>query len=218
RLASLMKIQAIYVFRHDSVFLGEDGPTHQPVEQVWGLRTVPGLDVVRPADGVETAYAWAHALKRRDAPTALSLTRHNIPALERPADFQLSSLEDGGYVVRDVKDPELVLIATGSEVSVALEAVAILEKEGRRIRVVSMPCLEAFLRLPAEKQDAVLLKGVRRASFELGITTPWKALTGLDGINIGIDHFGASAPYEVLADQFGVTAEKVAARISQELA
>lgn len=217
RLAALMNQQAIYVFSHDSVFLGEDGPTHQPVEQLWTMRMVPNLDVFRPADAMESAAAWAYALERRDGPTVLSLTRHTVPALPRAAAFDPRTILDGAYVVKAVDRPDLVLIATGSEVSVALEAAALLEAKGKRLSVVSMPCVDAFLRLPAARKDAILPPGVRRASLELGVSEPWKMITGLDGINIGIDRFGASAPFERLQEEFGVTAELVAKRIAAAL-
>ncbi len=217
RLAALMNQQAIYVFSHDSVFLGEDGPTHQPVEQLWTMRMVPNLDVFRPADAMESAAAWAYAVERRDGPTVLSRTRHTVPARPRSASFDPRAILEGAYVVKAVEGPELVLIATGSEVSVALEAGALLEGKGRRVNVVSMPCVEAFLRLPSEKKDAILPPGVRRASLELGISEPWKMITGLDGINIGIDRFGASAPFERLQEEFGVTAALVAERIARSL-
>ncbi len=213
RLAGLMNQQVVYVFSHDSIFLGEDGPTHQPVEQLWSMRLVPNLHVVRPADALECAAAWAYALKRRDGPTVLSLTRHTVPALARPDGFTPRDAMSGGYVVSDVADPELVLIATGSEVSEAVTAQKILAEKGRRIRVVSMPCVEAFLARPANEQAAVLPPGIRRASFELGVTAPWRALIGLDGIAIGIDTFGASAPYERLQQEFGVSAQQAADKI-----
>lgn len=213
RLAALMKQQVIYVFSHDSIFLGEDGPTHQPVEQLWSMRLVPGLHVVRPADALECAGAWAYALERRDGPTVLSLTRHEVPALQRPATFTPRDMLDGGYVVSDVENPELVLIATGSEVCESVKVQQLLAKKGRRIRVVSMPCVEAFLQLPQEKRDAVLPPGVRRASYELGVTGPWGALIGLDGIAIGVDSFGASAPYERLQQEYGVAPEQAAEKI-----
>ncbi len=217
RLASLMKQQVVYVFSHDSIFLGEDGPTHQPIEQLWSLRMVPNLDVVRPADAVVCAAAWTHALLRTTGPTALSLTRHTVPALKRPEGFDPRQILDGGYVLTDAEDPTLVLIATGSEVCTAVAAKAILEAAGQRVRVVSMPCVDAFLRLPKERRNAVLPPGVRRASIELGVSTPWHALVGLDGIAVGIDRFGASAPWEELATQFGMTAKQVAERIQAEL-
>lgn len=217
RLAGLMNQQVVYVFSHDSVFLGEDGPTHQPVEQLWSMRLVPNLDVYRPADAVESAGAWAYALLRQDGPTVLSLTRHTVPALKRPTSFQPSALLDGAYVLLEEAEPDLVLIATGSEVSVAVEVAELLREKGKRISVVSMPCVDAFLRLPVEKKNAILPPGVRRASLELGVSTPWKAITGLDGINIGVDRFGASAPWERIQEEFGVTPAQVAAAILREL-
>lgn len=222
RLAALMRQQVVYVFSHDSVYLGEDGPTHQPIEQLWSLRLVPNLDVVRPADSLECAAAWAHAIARHDGPTVLSLTRHTVPELPRPADFDPQQILDGAYVIADATDPTLVLIATGSEVSVALEAKAHLERaelgaRAQRVRVVSMPCVEAFLRLPADKRDQILLPGVRRATFELGVTAPWKAIAGLDGICIGLDRFGVSAPLQHIAEKLGFTAPQVAERILAEL-
>jgi transketolase len=217
RLASLMKQRVVYVYTHDSIFLGEDGPTHQPVEQLWSMRLVPNLDVVRPADAMECAAAWAYAAARSDGPTVLSLTRHTVPALKRPEGFNPRDILKGGYILSDVDNPELVLIATGSEVCEAVSVQEILKKANRRVRVVSMPCVEAFQRLPKTEQDVILPPGVRRASFELGVTGPWKALTGLDGIEIGVDQFGASAPFEKLQEEYGVTAAQAAAKILASL-
>jgi transketolase len=218
RLASLMEQQVVFVYSHDSVFLGEDGPTHQPIEQIWALRLIPNLHVYRPADAIESAAAWTHALTRGHAPTAIVLSRQKVPALERPAGFDHQLLLEGAYVLVDAKNPELVLIATGSEVHVAVEAGRILSKNGRRVRVVSAPCLEAFAQLPQARQDEVLPPGVRRASIEAGRTTPWRSLVGPDGLTIGIDRFGASAPWEVIAEKLGLTAQKVADRLAAELA
>jgi len=213
RLAALMGIRAIYPLTHDSLFLGEDGPTHQPVEQMWTMRMVPNLDVVRPADAMECAAAWAYAVSRADGPTVLALTRHNVPGLKRPAGFDPKSMLDGAYVLSDVENPELVLIATGSEVGDAVVVQATLAAAGKRVRVVSMPCVDAFLRLPKAKQDQILPPGVRRASYELSVTLPWRAITGLDGICIGVDQFGASAPFELLQEKYGVSAELAAKQI-----
>ena len=213
RLAALMGIRVIYPLTHDSLFLGEDGPTHQPVEQMWTMRMVPNLHVMRPADAVECAAAWAYAVARKDGPTVLALTRHDVPGLERPSDFDPKSMLDGAYVLIDVEDPDLVLIATGSEVSEAVVVQEKLKQAGKKVRVVSMPCVEAFLKLPKEKQEAILPPGVRRASYELSITSPWRALVGLDGICIGVDEFGASAPYEILQEKYGVSAELAAKKI-----
>ncbi len=217
RLAALMRIQVAYVFTHDSVFLGEDGPTHQAIEQLASLRLIPDLDVVRPADALECAAAWTHALTRRDGPTALALSRQKLPPLDRPEGFDMRQMLKGAYVLADSDNPSLVIIATGSEVHVALEARTLLERKGHAVRVVSAPCWEAFSRLPADEQDAVLGKGVRRATIEAGRTTVWRAVAGHDGICIGIDHFGASAPAERIAEEFGLTGQKIAERILAEL-
>jgi len=217
RLAGLMNQQVTYVFSHDSIFLGEDGPTHQPVEQLWTMRMIPNLDVFRPADALECAAAWAYAMKREDGPTALSLTRHNVPALSRPSGFEPEDMLKGAYVLEDSESPDLVLIATGSEVGEAVKIKALLASEGKSVRVVSMPCVEAFQRLSREEQESILPTGIRRASFELGVTGPWRALVGLDGIAVGVDRFGASAPYEKLQEEYGVTPAQVAAQILKEL-
>jgi len=216
RLAALMEQQVIYVLTHDSVYLGEDGPTHQPVEQLWTMRLVPNLHVFRPADAFECAAAWAYAMARTDGPTVLALTRQEIPPIERPSGFDPAVLLSGAYAVSDEANPELVLMATGSEVSVALEAKQLLQGKVR-VRVVSMPCVQAFMAWSPERQAALLPPGVRRASLELGVTSPWRALTGLDGICIGVDRFGMSAPYEVIQKELGLDAPAVAARILREM-
>lgn len=218
RLAALMNQQVVYVFTHDSIYLGEDGPTHQPVEHLWALRLIPNLDVVRPADAVECAAAWTHAMNRRHGPTALALSRQNLPELERPSGFDNERILDGAYVLADASNPDVVIVASGSEVHVALGAKKILDGKGRKVRVVSAPCLEAFARLTQPARDAVLGgSGVRRVSLEVGRTPPWRALVGRDGITIGVDRFGASAPAERLAEELGLTAERVAAQILEQL-
>jgi transketolase len=217
RLAALMEQQLVHVFTHDSVFLGEDGPTHQPIEQLWSLRLIPHMDVVRPADPMECAAAWAHVATHRKGPVCMALTRQKLPNLERPQGFDPKAMLDGAYVLSDTPNPELTLIATGSEVHVAVDAKKILEAKGKRVRVVSAPCLNAFERLPAAKQEAILGKGARLVSIEAGRATPWRIITGRDGINIGIDRFGASAPAERLAVEFGLTGEKVANTILEQL-
>jgi transketolase len=218
RLASLMKQRVIYVLTHDSIFLGEDGPTHQPIEQLWSLRMVPGLDVFRPADALECAAAWVYAVSRADAPTVIVLSRQDLPYISREASFDPNQIVRGAYVARDTANPEAVIIATGGEVSTALEAEALLKAQGRRIRVVSMPCVEAFVRLTPEEQAVILPPGVPRVSVELGVTLPWKAITGLDGLELGIDTFGASAPAEKLAEEFGMTPSQVASNVEAWLA
>jgi transketolase len=218
RLAALMEQPVTYVFTHDSIFVGEDGPTHEPVEQVWSLRLIPNLDVVRPADGKECAAAWSHALLRKDGPTALCLSRQNLPPLERPAGFDPREMLNGAYVLSSDDNPEFVLIATGSEVSVAVEAKKLLNERGRRLRVVSAPCLEAFARLSADDKEKVLPRGLKRVTLEAGVTAPWGSITdGEGGLRLGIDRFGASAPYEELAEVYGLTGQMVAAAILEKL-
>jgi transketolase len=217
RLSALMEQQVVYVFTHDSVFLGEDGPTHQPVEQLWTLRMIPNLDVVRPADALECAAAWSHALTRRHGPTLIALSRHKLPALERPAGFDNQSLLDGAYVLSDAPNPEVCVIATGSEVSAACDAKRLLEAKGKRVRVVSAPCWEAFGRLSPEKRAAVVPQNALLVTVEAGRTLGWTAVTGPSGINIGVDRFGASAPWERLATEFGLTGEAIAAKVLERL-
>lgn len=216
RLAAMMNRQSVFVFTHDSFYVGEDGPTHQPIEQIASLRLIPGLDVFRPADGLECAGAWASALSRTDGPTVLALTRQDLPALERPANFKPADMLRGGYVIREAADPTLVLIATGSEVSAAVEAAGLLEAKGQRVRVVSVPCVELFFRQDQQYRDTVLGKA-RRVVCEAGHSAGLGRLLGNDGIALGIDHYGASAPAEVLADKFGFTGQRVAERIEQSL-
>jgi transketolase len=215
RLAALSHVHCVYVFTHDSVYLGEDGPTHQPVEHYWALRTIPNLDLVRPADATECAAAWTHALTRNDGPTAFALTRQGVPNLERPSDFSPESMLKGGYVIDHAEGtPSAVIVATGSEVSVAVAAKKQLGEHGKGLRIVSMPCLDAFLRQDESYQQEILPPGIRRCSIEVGITQPWRSIVGEDGLTIGHDGFGFSAPAEVIQDQIGLTPEKVAARLS----
>ncbi len=218
RLAALGRLHVIYVWTHDSVLLGEDGPTHQPVEQLAALRLIPGLHVFRPADALEVAAAWAHAVTRRDGPTALVLSRQKVPAIARPEGFDAKLVLRGGYVLRKpVGDPELVLMATGSELSLAVEAAGALAREGRRCQVVSLPCLELFEAQPRAWRDELLPRGVPRLSIEAGRTEPWLRWVGEDGAAIGIDRFGASAPDKVLAEKFGLTEAAVLARARELL-
>jgi transketolase len=210
RLAALMQRPVTYVFTHDSIFVGEDGPTHQPIEQVWSLRLIPNLDVLRPADALECAAAWAHAMGRKDGPSALCLTRQGVPELERPDSFDANDILKGAYVLESDDAPSLVLIASGSEVGVAVATKQLLNERGHKVRVVSAPCWDAFRRQSVAYRDQVLLKGVRRVSIEAGVTTPWAEATGLDGLRVGIDRFGQSGPYKDLDSVFGLTAKQVA--------
>ncbi|MGC8873087.1 MAG: transketolase [Chloroflexia bacterium] len=212
RLAALQGLQVIYLFTHDSIGVGEDGPTHQPVEQLMGLRTVPGLDVIRPADANETVEAWRAALRRTDGPTAIVLTRQPVPILDRRECAAASGLLRGGYVLWQASDglPEVILIATGSEVALALAAGRQLVRQGIRARVVSLPCWELFERQPVEYRESVLPPSVRaRVSIEAGVRLGWERYVGFEGESIGVDRFGASAPAEVLYERYGLTVEAI---------
>ncbi|MBO0805252.1 MAG: transketolase [Nocardiopsaceae bacterium] len=217
RLAALMEIPVTFVWTHDSIGLGEDGPTHQPVEHLWSLRNIPGLDVVRPADANETAIAWKTILEKTDRPAGLCLTRQNVPTFDRVQHAPAENAAKGGYVLADGTD--VILIGTGSEVQVAVAAREILEKEGISARVVSMPCVEWFREQGHSYQEDVLPARVRaRVSVEAGITAPWRAFVGDAGESVGIDHFGASAAGALLFEKYGITAEAVAAAARASLA
>jgi transketolase len=209
RLSAFMGVGVIYVMTHDSIGLGEDGPTHQPVEHLAALRAIPGLYVYRPADPVETAECWALALQRRDAPSLLALTRQSLPLLRREADSENRSAR-GGYVIAEAEGARHVtLLATGSEVSVAMGAREALAKDGIRAAVVSMPCWEIFGAAPTEYQDAVL-GSVPRVAVEAAVRFGWDRWFGGRGAFIGMEGFGASAPGEALFPHFGITPERVA--------
>jgi len=214
RLAALMEQQVVYVFTHDSVGVGEDGPTHQPVEQVAALRSIPGLTVIRPADATETVQAWRAAMLNRHGPTALILTRQNLPVLDRAVLAPAAGVLQGGYVLwESAANPDAILIGTGSEVQIALDAAKLLAGKGVKVRVVSLPSWELFDNQPKEYRDSVLPPAVRaRVAIEAGRTTGWEHYVGLDGAVIGIDRFGVSAPYATIYKEFGLTAEAVAAR------
>ncbi|MBM4313786.1 MAG: transketolase [Deltaproteobacteria bacterium] len=214
RLAALMGLRVIYVFSHDSIGVGEDGPTHQPIEQLMSLRTIPNLTVIRPADANETVEAWRAALENSSGPTALILTRQNLPVLDRTQFRPANGLRRGGYLLWESveEEPEIVVIGTGSEVEIALDAGRRLAAEGIRVRVVSLPSWELFDRQPQGYRDGVLPPTVRaRVTVEAGSRLGWEHYTGLEGEIVGIDRFGASAPYKVVYEKFGITAEAVAA-------
>jgi transketolase len=214
RLAALMKLPVVYVWTHDSIGLGEDGPTHQPIEHLSALRAIPGLDVVRPADANETVWAWRLALEHSDRPTALCLTRQNLPVLDRSAVAGAESTAKGGYTLADATDgqPILILIGTGSEVQICLTARERLEAEGIPTRVVSMPCQEWFRAQDAAYRTTVLPPSVKaRVSVEAGVAMSWHDLVGEVGECVSIEHYGASAPYQVLFEQFGFTTDRVVA-------
>ena len=217
RLAALMGLPVTYVWTHDSIGLGEDGPTHQPVEHLWSLRAIPGLDVVRPADANETVVAWRTILERTDHPAGLALSRQNLPVVDRSANGPgLASAEGtarGGYVLADPADsqPDVILIATGSEVELALSARDILAADGIKARVVSMPCVEWFNEQDASYRDQVLPPHIRaRVSVEAGVALGWRQFTGDAGRNVSLEHFGASADYKKLYSEFVITADSVA--------
>jgi transketolase len=222
RLAALMELGVTYVWTHDSIGLGEDGPTHQPVEHVWSLRNIPGLDVVRPADANETVVAWRTVIENHGRPAGLCLTRQNVPVFDREKFASAEGAARGAYVLADGDgagqesgqesgQPDVILIGTGSEVQIAVHARELLAAEGISARVVSMPCLEWFRVQDTSYQEEVLPAAVRaRVSVEAGITPPWKEIVGDAGESVGVDHFGASASYSKLYEEFGLTAERVA--------
>ena len=210
RMAALMKLRSIYVFTHDSIGLGEDGPTHQAVEHAASLRLIPGLDVWRPADTVETAVSWTASIERHDGPSALLLSRQNLPFVARDAGA-VDAIRRGGYVLRDAPGAKVILIGTGSELQLALGAADALAKDGIPARVVSMPSTTVFDRQDAAWRDAVLTRGVPRVAIEAGVTGLWHKYVGLEGEVVGLDRFGESAPAGELFKYFGLTVEHAVA-------
>ena len=218
RLAAISHLPVIYVWSHESVFLGEDGPTHEPIEHFAALRAMPNLTLIRPADANETAVAWMMALERRDGPTGLLLTRQNIPVLDRSGMAGAEMLRKGGYVLLDAAAPELILIASGSEVSICAAAAKLLAGEGRRVRVVNLGCWEVFDAQPREYRDQVLPPAATcRLAVEAACSFGWERYVGDKGEVLGIDRYGFSAPWKVIAANLGFTAEGVAARARQLL-
>lgn len=214
RLAGLMGLPVTYVWTHDSIGVGEDGPTHQPIEHLAALRAIPNLNVIRPADANETAAAWQLALTSESTPTALILTRQDVPVLDRSSATTTNDASDpltkGAYTISPADNPEVILMATGSEVTLALQAQEALKKQGVAASVVSMPCVEIFREQPQAYRDEVLPPSVRaRVSIEAGITPPWREFVGDGGRSIGIDHYGASANGSTLYREFGITVEAV---------
>ncbi len=219
RLAALMGIRVIYVFTHDSVGLGEDGPTHQPVEHLMGLRAMPGLVTIRPADATETAEAWRIALERRDGPTALILTRQGLPVLDRAELAPASGVRRGGYVLWEAgTKPQAILLSTGSEVHVVLAAGKLLQEQGINSRVVSLPSWALFDAQPVEYRDEVLPPHIKaRVSIEAGSPVGWEHYVGLEGVAIGLRRFGASAPGGVIYEKLGLTPQHVVAETQKLL-
>jgi len=220
RLAAMMGLPVIYVFTHDSIFVGEDGPTHQPIEQIASLRAIPNLIVYRPADSLEVALSWLAALKNKKGPTVLALSRQTVTNLPRPKDFDVNSILKGGYILsaEENSKPDVVIVGTGSEVSVALEAKKILANQGKSARVVSLPCVETFMAQPHEYREAVIpQKDCPIVVVEAGVTQGLSDISQAPVLLLGIERFGASAPYKVLAEKFGFTGSLVAERVSNWL-
>ena len=215
RLAALTKLQVIYVFTHDSIGLGEDGPTHQPIEHLAALRAIPNLTVIRPADANETVQAWIAALNSRHGPVALALTRQGLETLDRDKYEPAEGLHQGAYILSDAQDgkPDVVLIASGSEVDIVLSAAEMLAAKNIAVRVVSMPSWELFEKQPEDYRLRVLPAEIKaRIAVEAASPQGWDRYVGEGGEIIGLDHFGASAPYDVLYEEFGITAEHVVER------
>jgi transketolase len=218
RMAALMRIQSILVFTHDSIGLGEDGPTHQPVEHVESLRIMPNMEVWRPCDGVETALAWQAAIERRDGPTSLILSRQSLPRQVRDAG-QEANIRRGGYVLYGDENPQAIIIATGSEVALAMDAARELQGDGMRVRVVSMPCVSLFAEQEADYHDAVLPPEVTcRVAVEAGVGNGWYSIVGGEGSVISMDSFGESAPAPQLFEKYGFTPERITSTIKELLA
>ncbi|MCX4388378.1 transketolase [Micromonospora peucetia] len=221
RLAALMKLPVVYVWTHDSIGLGEDGPTHQPVEHLTALRAIPGLDVVRPADANETVWAWRQALEHTDRPTALALSRQALPTLDRSTLAGAEGVAKGGYVLAEASNgkPQVIIVGTGSEVQLCLTARERLEADGTPTRVVSMPCQEWFYEQDEAYRESVLPRGVKaRVSVEAGIAMSWRGVVGDLGESVSLEHYGASAPHTVLFEQFGFTPDRIVAAAHASLA
>jgi transketolase len=218
RMAALMKIRCLFVYTHDSIGLGEDGPTHQPVEQTATLRYIPNMDVWRPCDTVESTVAWVRAIERRDGPSILIFSRQNLPFQKRDAGL-IKQIDKGGYILSEAADgkPQAVIIATGSEVGLAIMAQKALAETGIQVRVVSMPCTNVFDRQDREYKDSVLPKGIGRVAVEAGVTDYWRKYVGLEGAVVGIDTFGESAPAGELFKHFGFTVENVVKAVNSVL-
>ena len=215
RLSALSHLPLSYVMTHDSVAVGEDGPTHEPIEQLAMLRSIPNTIVLRPADANEVRLAWKIALESKDKPVVIALTRQNVPNLRETE--ELDSIEKGAYIIKDDENPELILIATGSEVALALECAEDLEKEGKKVRVVSMPSMELFRAQDADYREGILPSAIRnRVSIEMASSFGWGEFTGLDGLNISIDRFGISGPGGDVAVKLGFNKEEIVKKIKQK--
>jgi len=219
RMAALMKVGSVFVFTHDSIGLGEDGPTHQPIEHLASLRLIPNMDVWRPCDAVESAIAWAAAIERRDGPTSLVFSRQNLPPQPHALDEAAQSIRRGGYTLIEPDGVvRAVIIATGSEVSLAVQAQKLLASEGVQVRVVSMPSTTVFDRQEPSYRNQVLAPELPHVAVEAGVSDYWRKYVGRGGAVIGIDRFGESAPASALFRHFGFTAERVAEAVIDVLA
>jgi transketolase len=211
RLACIMKVHVVYVYTHDSIGLGEDGPTHQPVEQLGTLRSIPGMTVIRPADASETAEAWRVTLKHKDGPVAIALTRQKLGLIDRTKYAAASGLVQGAYVLTESTGgtPQIILISSGSEVALILKAHERLEKEGIHARAVSMPSHELFANESVEYRNSVLTPGVKRIAVEAAHPMSWQRWIGDDGVMVGVERFGASAPYKDIYAHLGLTVDRI---------
>ena len=216
RMAALMKIRSIFVYTHDSIGLGEDGPTHQPVEHLQALRLIPNLDVWRPADKTETLISWQSSIENTTGPSCLILSRQSMPQLDFSS-TETQNIKKGGYILKNVENPIACIIATGSEVSLALEIASVLKKENLAIRVVSMPCSSVFDRQNESYKKTVLPENVKKISIEAGSTDLWYKYTGKEGLTIGINQFGASAPAETLFRELKLDLESCLIKIKNFL-
>lgn len=217
RMAALVRLQALFIFTHDSIAVGEDGPTHQPIEQISSLRLIPNLYVFRPADGVEVSMSYVSALHKKESPSVLLFTRQKLPLLRREESFDPEDILKGAYVVKNSNVTDKVIIATGSEVSLAIDVANKLESEGIFYRVVSMPCIELFLEEDEAYQNNIIPNGAKVITLEMGATGIWNKFIKNGGITIGIDEFGASAPMSDLLEKYGFTVEKVIEKIKFSL-
>ncbi len=218
RLAALSHLQTLFIFTHDSYAVGEDGPTHEPVEHVASLRLIPNNRVYRPADGLETGLSYYSALTHKKGPSTMIFTRQDLIPLEREASFSEQDVLKGGYILNGSENTDLVIVATGSEVSLAQQAAKLLAEKGKKARIVSMPCVELFLAQDKAYQDKVLPPGAKKVSIEAGVTTGWQKIVGSNGLCLGLDHYGASAPAGVLAEKFGFTPQAVCDKVEKFLA
>ncbi len=217
RLAAISHLQSLFLFTHDSFWVGEDGPTHEPIEHYMALRSIPNLYVFRPADGLEVGMSYYAALTKKDRPSTLLFTRQNITPFEREKNFTPEQILRGGYVASGAENADLVIVATGSEVGVCCEAAKLLASKGKKARVVSIPCWELFFEQEKSYRDSVIPPKARKVSVESGITLGWERVVGSDALMIGVDHYGASAPGELIAEKFGFTSASIATKIADWL-